>query len=128
MPMAVPVTLSDGQPALLLTFSYLTVQIGATFSIRGDKPVIVAARGDVTILGTLDASSSRATPGPGGGYSMCGGGTGNVGVWGSADRGSGADRGDGAASAGLRRRSEPGATRSTTCGTSSAWSTGRSPS
>ncbi len=67
MPAPVGVTLSDGTPALLLPFGSLTVSLGATFTIHGDKPVILAVLGDATLLGTINGSSQGAIVGPGSG-------------------------------------------------------------
>jgi hypothetical protein len=101
----------------------VVIAAGATLQVSGDRPLVILAAGDVTIEGTLDASATGSTPGPGGGASsggpMPGGaggasfveqaaGGGGGGLQGSGGRGgdavgySGGPGGTGSAIAGLR--------------------------
>jgi hypothetical protein len=59
-------TQSGGSSVAIIPFLNLTVASGSTFKLEGSIPVILAAYGNVTIEGAVDASASRGTPGPGG--------------------------------------------------------------
>ncbi len=51
---------------VILTFQALTITDTGSLTITGDRPVILAVFGDATIDGSVDASASGGTAGPGG--------------------------------------------------------------
>ena len=61
--------MSDGTAAVLVAFKSLEIAAGTTLNVTGDKPLILAVAGDVTISGTIDASAKGQTAGPGGNVS-----------------------------------------------------------
>jgi hypothetical protein len=70
-PVPVVRTQSSGPDVVIIPLSGLTVASGSTLRLQGDRPVILAVFGDVSIAGTVDASGSGTTPGAGGNWS-CG--------------------------------------------------------
>jgi hypothetical protein len=88
------VTLADARTAYLLAFAGLTIDTGATFSLHGDRPVILAVRGNVDVRGTIDASSrnnfgiTADVVGPGASWAGCGTGSGGNGTF-ASNRGGG---------------------------------------
>jgi hypothetical protein len=75
---------SGGPNIMVIALKGLTVSSGATLRLIGDKPVVFAVRGNVTVAGTIDANASGNTPGAGGnvscGSSAGGNGTGDDGL------------------------------------------------
>jgi len=66
-PYVVPNVAQSGGPSVdILVFSSLTVTSGFTLTLAGTNPVVFAVYGGATIAGTINASASGATPGPGG--------------------------------------------------------------
>ena len=65
------VTQTTGPKADILVFSSLTISSGFTLTLMGTNPVIFAVYGNATISGTINASASGVTPGPGGNNSSC---------------------------------------------------------
>lgn len=57
---------TPGQPITTLHVTTLTVMSGATVEVRGDRPLVVVASGEILIEGVLDGSANRGRPGPGG--------------------------------------------------------------
>ncbi len=55
----------DGEPALLVSITDLSVAPGAVLRAEGARPLILAAWGTIDIAGDVDASSSRARAGAG---------------------------------------------------------------
>jgi hypothetical protein len=60
-----------GPVADILVFSSLTIAAGSTLTLTGANPVILAVYGNAAIDGTINASASGTTPGPGGNGSSC---------------------------------------------------------
>lgn len=60
-------TQTGGPDALLLSVEGLTVETGASLEITGSKPLVIASFGNVTIQGTLDATSRLGATQPGAG-------------------------------------------------------------
>lgn len=58
---------ASGPELAVLRVSSFDVTSAANVRVIGDRPFVVIAAGDMTISGTLDGGSRRATPGPGGG-------------------------------------------------------------
>jgi hypothetical protein len=85
---------SGGPDVVIVPLFALTIASGATLRVTGSRPLILAVRGNVSIVGTIDASASGSTPGAGGNWS-CGGSNGGSGS-GSANFGAGAGGGGGA--------------------------------
>jgi hypothetical protein len=65
-------TQTGGSDVAILPVRNLAIAKGSTLRLVGNRPVILAAFGDVTIAGTLDASASGKTPGSGGNTSCAG--------------------------------------------------------
>jgi hypothetical protein len=64
-PTVTRVALSDGRQATLLAFRDLTIGAGASFSLIGDTPAILAVYGTATIEGRLLANSTASQQGAG---------------------------------------------------------------
>jgi hypothetical protein len=102
---------TNGPDVVVIPFKNLTVAMGSTIRITGSLPVVFAVFGDTTIAGTIDASASRSTPGPGGTVA-CGAGNGTPGDDGVIGSGtSGPCGGGGRLRLGRSRPARPGATR-----------------
>lgn len=73
-PTPTPVTLTQtgGPDIVILPMADFKLSEGATLTLTGDHPVVLAVFGDATIAGTLDASADGTVPGAGGNQS-CGG-------------------------------------------------------
>jgi hypothetical protein len=82
LPAPQDVQLSDGTTAVLLPFGGLNIDTFVTFTIRGNKPVIIAVAGDATMNGEILRL-------PVGNAMGCGSGTGNGGGFSGGGRGSG---------------------------------------
>jgi len=71
---------SGGPQLVVLLFDSVNVQIGATLSIRGSRPVAIVTSGDITVAGQVYAGANLQIQGPGGGLaSFCTTGTGEDG-------------------------------------------------
>ena len=55
----------NGTRVAVISMAGLTVASGSTLRLRGNKPVALAVLGDVRVSGTVDASASGASDGPG---------------------------------------------------------------
>jgi hypothetical protein len=67
----------SGPEIVILPLKSLTVKSGTTVKLTGPRAVAFVVDGDVTIAGTIDASATGSTPGPGGGdATVCAAGTG----------------------------------------------------
>ena len=78
---------------VVLPLRGLTITSGNTLRLIGDRPVVLAVDGDVSVAGTIDANASGVAPGAGGNAS-CGSSTGGNGS-GNTDRFDGASGGGG---------------------------------
>jgi hypothetical protein len=89
-PVVTVVEQSDDSELVVLAMSSLSVEIGTTLHLIGDRPVALAVLGDASVHGTIDASAAGATPG-GGGLASCatGGSAGNNETLGGSGGGSG---------------------------------------
>lgn len=96
---------SGGSDAVVLLMNGLTVSTGATLRLIGNRPIILAVNGDVTIDGTVDASSNASdmgaganlscTPAPGSGAGSNGSGSSSTGGGGGGGGGFGTAGGNG---------------------------------
>jgi len=66
---AVEITQADGVRAVVIPVTAMTIESTGALRLVGDRPVIFAVFGDVTINGTLDASADKNVPGAGGNVS-----------------------------------------------------------
>jgi hypothetical protein len=86
---------TGGPNVVVIPLQGLTVAAGRTLRVIGNRPVILAVRGDVSIGGTISAKGIGSTAGAGGNAS-CSGGTGkNGGNNGSTNAGAGGGGGGG---------------------------------
>lgn len=69
----------SGAEAAVLHVSALTINAGAIVKIRGARPLIIVAGGDVSIAGLVDGGAAADIPGPGGAAPAMGPGAGAVG-------------------------------------------------
>jgi hypothetical protein len=77
------VTSTSGREVCVLPTGQLTVSAGSTLTLRGARPLVILASGDVVIEGVVDASGDGTTPGPGGAPPRMGPGAGGDGVTGA---------------------------------------------
>jgi hypothetical protein len=92
-PTPVVQTQSGGPDIVVVPVRNLTLAAGSTIKLTGTRPVVLAVFGNATIAGTIDASASGSTPGPGGntscGTSTGGSGSGDTARFGGASGGGG---------------------------------------
>lgn len=70
-----------GPDVMLVSVRNFNVAVGASLTINGARPAVFAVWGTATITGTIDASATLGTPGPGGdSMNDCGSSTGNNGT------------------------------------------------
>ncbi|HVE82601.1 MAG TPA: hypothetical protein VND93_07125 [Myxococcales bacterium] len=102
VPAALPLSMLGGAPGVLLPFGPLTVTDAGRLTVTGNRPLVLAVRGDARIDGPLLAGADHALPGPGGSRASCpgDGGPGTVGGGGGAG-GGGGGYSQGGASGGL---------------------------
>ena len=107
---------NSGPAVVIVPLRGLTIAQGSTLRLVGNRPVLLAVIGDVSIDGSIDASADGATPGAGGNWS-CGasaGGNGQgdnlFGAGGGGGGGYGTQGGPGGNSTG-GERGNPGGTR-----------------
>jgi hypothetical protein len=79
LPTPKQVTLADGNPAVLLPFGGLIIDGLSNLALIGDKPVILAVKGDATVSGLITASSQLGQPGAGSDAAGCSLGAAGVG-------------------------------------------------
>jgi hypothetical protein len=91
-------TRPDGTSLVVLTVRDLTVAAGSTLRLIGSRPVAIAAFGDVSVDGSVDASANASVGGAGSGMS-CDASTGGDGV-GNSSTGGGGGGGGGFGTAG----------------------------
>jgi hypothetical protein len=78
-PVPVVQTQPGGADVVVLPLLNLTIAAGATLRLTGNRPVILAAFGNATVAGTIDASANGTTPGAGGNQ-VCSPGAGSNGT------------------------------------------------
>ncbi|MBN2362199.1 MAG: hypothetical protein JXR83_22295, partial [Deltaproteobacteria bacterium] len=71
-PAPVVQTQAGGPSIVVVPMASLVVGAGSTVRLVGDKPVVIAVRGDALINGLIDASAQGTTPGAGGDLSTDG--------------------------------------------------------
>ena len=59
-------TQTNGPDVLVASINELTIDQGATLTIAGTRPLLLAVWGSATIAGDLDGAANLASPGPGG--------------------------------------------------------------
>ncbi len=87
LPPWVSLAQSGGPEAVLFALDSLTINAGASLTVRGGRPAIFGVAGNVAIDGTFDVSGGATAPGPGGNGS-CGTSAGGAGG-GAANRNGG---------------------------------------
>lgn len=60
------VSQAAGPDVMLVSIRNFTLDAGATLTVTGSRPLVLAVWGTATIAGTIDASASLSTTGPGG--------------------------------------------------------------
>jgi len=73
VPATVIVEQSGGSEAVVVVMGALQITTGAALHLTGERPVILAVFGDARIDGSIDASASGTTSGPGGERDCAGG-------------------------------------------------------
>jgi hypothetical protein len=102
--------LTAGHGVDVLVFKSLIIAATSTLNLVGANPVILAVYGDAQIHGTIDASASGATPGPGGNACPAvsnGADAGPSGAWESGGGGAGTATGNPGLAAGKAQGSGP---------------------
>ena len=94
VPAAVPISMAGGAEAILLPLGPLTITPTGRLTAIGDRPLILAVRGDARIDGVLLAGADQWRPGPGGSRPSCPG-TGWLGADGGYGGGGGGGGGGG---------------------------------
>lgn len=69
----------NGPAAMLVSVRDFSLDAGATLTVTGSRPLVIAVSGTATIAGTIDASASLSIAGPGGTSGDCTGAGGNTG-------------------------------------------------
>jgi hypothetical protein len=93
---------SGGPDLVILALQGLTIAQTTTLRVVGNRPLVFAVRGDVTINGTIDARASGSTPGAGGNVSCSAGNGANGGSDSRSNEGAGGGAGGAFGSVGAR--------------------------